>query len=186
MLSAGNEGHGTQGGWSAKGSERVCGRRELLTADEPKGSRAKRRRGRALSGSFLRWPELETVLRSYREVLKNDRSMPLHWQVEQALKKTICLLEGGGEELFFSEREIAELLSVSASTASRAMKALIAEGCVRRRRGKRGYAVVPAPIVMHLERNSVKPDRIATDAVSEVLVEAVSRRVMGGASLSGG
>ncbi len=139
----------------------------------------KRRRDCALSGSFLRWREVERVLRSYREVLRNDRSMPLHWQVEQALKRAIGLLEGGKEEPFFSEREIAELLSVSAATANRAMKALIAEGCVRRRRGRRGYAVAPTSIVMRVEGSRAKldPSSIRGEA-SNVLMEGVSRRVL--------
>jgi len=140
----------------------------------------KRRRDCALSGSFLRWREVERVLRSYREVLRNDRSMPLHWQVEQALKRAIGLLEGGKEEPFFSEREIAELLSVSAATANRAMKALIAEGCVRRRRGRRGYAVAPTPIVMRVEGSCAKLDPSTRGEASNVLMEGVSRRVLSG------
>ncbi len=99
------------------------------------------------SGSSSRRGELEKLLRPFRQVLKDDRSMPLHWQVEQVLNRAILLLDGGVEEPFFTELEIGELLSVSAPTVNRAVRALSARGAMLEKNAASGVFSRPEPCV---------------------------------------
>ena len=93
------------------------------------------------------------LLSQSRGMIDERNALPLYHQVKQVLID--CISDGvlPADSGFFSEEEIAEALAVSRPTAGRAMKELIAEGYIRRERGKRAtvQACPTLPLVFMAE-----------------------------------
>ena len=77
------------------------------------------------------------LLLRFRDMLDQGGALPLYHQVKQVLLDLLDSGEIAPNSEFFSEEEIAKSLAVSRPTVGRAMRELIAEGHIRRERGKR-------------------------------------------------